>query len=473
MKLTPKNLSIVFLTMVGILLPEGVFAQEGEAGEDSLLLTLDKAIEIALSENPSIKVADKELEKVDYSRKEAWSGLIPSVTAEGNFSRNVKKPVMFLPEDSPFGGGGMGGEESGGGSNTIEIGYDNSYSGSLSASMPLFNMSLFRSIQMTEVEMEQALESARESRVNMVNEVKKAYFNCLLANDSYRVVKRSLENARENYEDTKRMHEQGASAEYDMIRSEVQVRNLEPSLTEAENSRDMAALSLKILLGLNDGVPLKFDEDLMAFSDLIEKMPQSPDEDISNNSNIRQLEIQEMQLEEQFKLTRAQRFPTLSAFMNYQFQTEANDFEIGNYDWVTPIVAGLRLQIPIFSGFSNRYQEKQVEVNMEQLEYRRENVSRQVTASVINAFNSMEAAVQKVESGKAAVKQARRGYEIAQTRYETGSGTLLELNDAEMALTQARLNLNEARFDFLSARAEYEKVLGENLSGQNVPETEE
>ena len=470
MKLTRNKLSMVFLMIIGIVVPEWIFAQEGETAEDSLVLTLDEAIDIALSENPIIKVADKELEKVDYSRKEAWAGLIPSVTAEGNYSRNVKKPVMFLPEDSPF-GAGMGGE--GGGSNTIEIGYDHSYSGSLSAAMPLFNMSLFRSIQMTEVEMEQALESARESRVNMVNEVKRAYFNCLLANDSYHVVRRSLKNAQENYEDTKRMYEQGASAEYDMIRSEVQVRNLEPSLTEAKNGRNMAALSLKILLGLDDEVPLKFEEDLKAFSDLIEQMPQSPEDDISNNSNIRQLEIQEMQLEEQFKMTRARRYPTLSAFMNYQFQTEANDLEFANYDWVTPIVAGLRLQIPVFSGFSKRYQEKQVEINMEQLEYRRENVARQVTASVINAYNSMEAAVRKVESGKAAVKQARRGYEIAKTRYETGSGTLLELNDAEMALTQARLNLNEARFDFLSARAEYEKVLGENLPAQYMPETEE
>jgi outer membrane protein TolC len=85
----------------------------------------------------------------------------------------------------------------------------------------------------------------------------------------------------------------------------------------------------------------------------------------------------------------------------------------------------------------------------------------------------MESAVRKVESGKAAVRQARRGYEIARTRYETGAGTLLELNDAEIALTQARLNLNEARFDFLSARAEYEKVLGENLPAEYKPETGE
>jgi outer membrane protein len=438
---------------VFFMLPVGMAAQE-TAGGDSLSLTLDKAVEIALSENPSIKVADKEIEKVDYSRKEAWAGLIPSISAEGSYNRNVRKPVMFLSEDMAAGFGG---------NTTIEIGSDNSYSGALSAAMPLFNMSLFRNIQMTEVQMESALESARQSRINMINEVKKAYFNCLLANDSYNVMLRSVRNARENFENTKRLYEQGAAAEYDVIRSEVQVRNLEPSLTEAKNGREVSGLMLKILLGMERDVPVRFSEDLMVFSQLIESMPPAPQDDISNNSDIRQLEIQELQLDKQFELSRAQRYPTLSAFINFQYQTQANHFQFGDYVWAKPVVAGVQLQVPIFSGFSKHYQEKQVEISMEQLSFQRENVERQVAVSVLNAFSAMEAASEKVESGKVAVKQARRGYEISQTRYETGVGTLLELNDAEMAMTQARLNLNQARFDFLSARAEYEKVLGNNL----------
>ncbi len=460
MKILPHKLCFSALTIALWILPAQGHSQE--YGGDSLLLTLDKAVEIALSENPSIKVADMELEKVDYSRKEAWAGLIPSLSAEAGYNRNIKKPVMFLPEDGFFGGGGDV-PGTGSGSNTIEIGYDNSYSGALRASMPLFNMSILRNIQMTEVEMEQAIESARQSRVNMVAEVRKAYFNCLLANDSYRVMKRSLENARENFENTKRMYEQGSVSEYDVIRSEVQVRNQEPSLTEAKNGRKVSTLMLRILLGIDEGVPLKFDEDLKTFSELIEELPATPQDDISNNSEIRQLDVQKLQLEKQFEITRAQRFPTVSGFLNYQFQTEANDFEFDNYDWVTPIVAGVQIQIPVFSGFAKRYQEKQVEISMEQLEFRRENVARQTSVSVLNAYTSMEAAAERVESGKVGVHQAQRGFNISRTRYRTGVGTLLELNDAEIALTQARLNLNQARFDFLSARAEYEKVLGNNL----------
>ncbi len=421
---------------------------------DTLYLTLDKALNVALSENPTIKVAEREIEKVDYSRKEAWAGLIPSISAEGSYNRNIRKPVMFLSEDMAAGFGG---------STTIEIGSDNSYSASVSAAVPLFNMSLFRNIQMTEVQMKSALESARQSRINMVSEVKKAYFNCLLANDSYNVMHRSLQNARENYENTRQLFAQGAAAEYDVIRSEVQVRNLEPSLTEAKNGREVALWMLRILLGLERDVPVKFEENLMAFNQLIEAMPSVPEQDISQNTDIRQLNIQELQLDKQFDLTRAQRFPTLSAFVNFQYQAQANHFQFNDYTWAKPVVAGLQLQIPVFNGFARHYQEKQVEISLEQLSFQRENVERQISVSLLNAHSAMEAAAEKVESGKVAVRQAERGYQIAQTRYETGVGTLLELNDAEVALTQSRLNLNQARFDFLAARADYEKVLGDNL----------
>jgi outer membrane protein TolC len=234
-------------------------------------------------------------------------------------------------------------------------------------------------------------------------------------------------------------------------------------VTEAKNGRKIAALMLKILLGVDRDIPLGFDENLEAFKEVIEGMPPAPEQDISNNSDIRQLDIQKLQLDKQFELTRSQRYPSLSAFINFQFQTQANHFRFDDYQWAKPIIAGVQLQIPIFSGFSKRYQENQVKVSMEQLEFQRENVERQVSVSVLNAYSTMESAAQRIESANVAVYQATRGYDIAKTRYESGAGTLLELNDAEVALTQSRLNLNQARFDFLSARAEYEKTLGTNL----------
>ncbi len=431
---------------------------------DSLELTLDRALEIALSDNPTIKIADKELTRVDYSRKEAWAAIIPSVSAEGSYNRNVKKPVIFLPP----GGFGGGGGDAGGAPTTLEIGSDNSYSASIMASLPLFNMSVFQNIKSVEAEMERVIESARQSRINLASEVKKAYFNCLLVNDSYRVLSGSVDNATENYENTKSLFSQGMVAEFDVIRSEVQMRNLMPNLVQAKNSVEITRMMLKVLLGLDNEVPIKIAQDLEDFSDQIENLPPQSQIDLSGNSDLRQLHIQEKILNNQFKMIRAQRYPSLSTFFNYRFQTEADNFKFSEYTWVNPAMLGLQLSIPIFNGFAKNYQEKQVQVGIQQLSLQREDARRNLTLAALSAFTDMETAAEKIESVKIAVRQAKKGYQISQTRYKTGTGTILELNDSEVALTRSQLNLNEARFDFLQAKSEYEKVLGTNLDELNL-----
>ncbi len=443
-----------------LMLPAVAEAREvAEFSTDSLELTLERALEIALSDNPTIKIADKELIRVDYSRKEAWAAIIPSISAEGNYNRNVKKPVIFLPP----GGFGGGGDDVAGAPTTLEIGSDNSYSASIMASLPLFNMSVFQNIKSIEAEMERVIESARQSRINLAAEVKKAYFNCLLVNDSYRVLSGSVDNARGNYENIKSLFSQGMVAEFDVIRSEVQMRNLMPNLVQAKSSVEITRMMLKVLLGLDSEVPIKIGQDLEDFSGQIENPPTQAQIDLSGNSDLRQLYIQEKILNNQFKMVRAQRYPTLSTFFNYRFQTEADNFKFSEYTWINPAMLGLQLNIPIFNGFTKNYQEKSVKVGIQQLSLQREDARRNLTVVALSAFTDMETAAEKIESVKIAVRQAKKGYQIAQTRYKTGSGTILELNDSEVALTRSQLNLNEARFDFLQAKSEYEKVLGSNL----------
>ena len=83
-----------------------------------------------------------------------------------------------------------------------------------------------------------------------------------------------------------------------------------------------------------------------------------------------------------------------------------------------------------------------------------------MTLAAKNSINEMKRAKEQLESDKEAVKQAQKGYEIAKVRYSTGAGTVLELNDTEVALTTSRLNLNQTLFNFLKARNEYEKIIG-------------
>jgi outer membrane protein TolC len=123
---------------------------------------------------------------------------------------------------------------------------------------------------------------------------------------------------------------------------------------------------------------------------------------------------------------------------------------------------GLQLQVPIFQGFTKKYREQQVLVGIDQLKIQRDYLNQTLTLQARNAITNMMRAVEQINSNKEAIAQAERGYSIAQTRYRTGTGTILELNDAEVSLTQAKLNYNQSLFDYLKAKVDYETITGDN-----------
>lgn len=441
--------ALIFSLGVALSTP-ALFAFSLQTPDDTLVLNLEKALSIALSENPMIKIANKEVQRVDYARKEAWSALFPTVSADGTFTRNVKLPVLFLPDD--IFGPGTGGP--------MEMGFKNSFNGNITASVPLVAISLFRNIRISEQDVKASLELARSSKLSMEAEVRNAYYTLLLANDSYQVMRRSVANAEANLRNIRNMFNQGLVAEYDVIRSEVQVRNLKPALIQSENAIRLSQIRIKVLLGIGQQVFIKILENLADFEGEVMFPGQAGDYDLSANTDLIQLDLQWEKLKRQFKLVRSQRYPLLAGFANYQIMAQSNDFAFADYDWVRPFSVGMQLQIPIFKGFAIRHQEKQVSIGLEQMQIQREYLERNLSLQVRNAFTNMQKALEQIESNKEGVRQAERGYSIAQTRYHTGSGTLLELNDAEVALTQAKLNLNQAMYDYLLAQTEYNKILG-------------
>ena len=221
--------------------------------QDTLKLDLGKALEIALSENPTVKVADKEIQKKKYARKGSYASLFPQISFAGDYNRTLKKQVMYMDFDmGDMGGGSLPeGTDMSSMDEGFEVGRSNNWSLGFNASMPLVNASLWKSLSISALDVELAVEQARSSKIAMVNQVKKSFYAVLLASDSYRVFKQSYDNAMENYLDIKRKYEQGTVAEYDLIRADVTVKNTEPNLLQAENSLTLAKWQLKALLGMD------------------------------------------------------------------------------------------------------------------------------------------------------------------------------------------------------------------------------
>ena len=194
--------------------------------QDTLTVSLSKAIEIAMSKSPTIKVANKEIERVDYSKKEKFPALFPNISLGGSYQRALKKQRMFFTIP------GMPSNPDG-----FEVGVDNTYNAGVSASMPIISPTLWASLQMTETDVQLALETSRSSKQALVNQVTKGYYAVLLTQDSYNVIKKSYDNTLENARIIQNKFKQGAVSEFEWVRADAQVKNAISNLVSAQIGR--------------------------------------------------------------------------------------------------------------------------------------------------------------------------------------------------------------------------------------------
>ncbi len=417
------------------------------AEQSALTLTLEQALEIALSESPTIKVAEQEIEIKRFAKQETYASLYPRFDATAQYQRVIEKQTMSM--------------DFGGQTQTIKVGSDNSFNGGLSASLPVVNAQLWESLKVSVADVMLSIEKARSSQIDMIEQVSKAYFSVLLAKESLVVYQRVYDNAVENNKNIKKRYDVGSVSEYDYISSNVSVQNAIPNLVEAQNSVVLALWQLKALLGID----LKKNIDVagsltdyeaqMNYAHTIDQL------DLSNNSSLKQLDIQEGMLESALKISKLANVPTLSVNAAYLYTALGNDGKFfQGKAWNPYSYAGVQLNIPIFAGLQRRAAIKQASLNLSSLQLQRENAERQLQVAIVQSLNNMQTNVKKFSAAAATVGQAKRGYEIAVKRYEVGRGTLVDIDNSQLQLTQAELGRNSAVYNFLVSKIALDKILG-------------
>ncbi len=419
-------------------------------GQDSLRVNLETALEIALSESPVIRIADRDIERAMYARKESQAGLWPGISASGVYNRTLKKQVMVMD----FGGESL----------EISVGTDNNWMGGVSLSLPLVAPALWKTVQLSALDIDMAVEKARSSRLSMISAVKQAFFSYLLAKDSYAVLKRNYDNVALNTKTVTDKFQQGMASEFDKLRAEVELKNQRPNLIASETAIELASMQLKALMGLDIEYPVIFEGTLTQFEEEVtpEGMLPARAYSLERNSDLVQMSIQKEQLELALKMTKASFLPTLSLSSNFQYSSMNNNFNFSTYNWFPYSTASLALSIPIFSGFKRQQQVRQSKLNMQSLEDSRINSERNLQLSVKNCLNQMSNAVEELASNKENVSMAEKAYSISRKQFEVGMGTWLDLSASELALTQARLAYHQSIYNYLFNMAELERILGIN-----------
>ncbi|HEX2867411.1 MAG TPA: efflux RND transporter permease subunit [Ignavibacteriales bacterium] len=444
-----KNLSIFMFFLI--------MASSFTQAQTVRRITLKDAVSIAVEQNRDLKVAFYDKEKNEERVREAYGNALPTVTGSGQYIRNLKLPVFYMPGFSfdPHAGIILGPSQ------PMEIGLNNNFSGTISAEWPLYQGAIYAGIRAAKIIREISAENIINTRAQTITDVKKAYYNILIVKEQYNLLRQSIKRGSQALKDVKLLYAQGLAGELDTLRAFVAVENLKPMMIKTENGISIAKSCLVNLLGLPAGDVIETADSLTSseFTGQYDMAGVSADEALNKRPELSLLDLQIRANDELINAEIAGHLPTLAAFGQLKAELQADTYNF-NQRWPASAVVGLSLSVPIFTGFRTDAKIEQARIEKKKLETQLDNLRDFILTDVKVKTSSVEESHRRIESQKQTVNSAERSYEMTRSRWLKGLSRQTDLFDAELALTQAKTNYLQAVYDYLTAQAELEKSLG-------------
>jgi outer membrane protein len=452
----------------------GLEAQEPVGQQE---IALEQAIRLALLGNRELEAARLQLVAADGQVREAWAAVYPTIDASATYTRNINVPGQFLPA-AIFDPSADPDELT-----LVRFGSDNTWFGQLRLEQTVFQASVFLGLGAASRFQALQEEVVRGREQEIVTRTKQRYFDVLLAEEAVRLNEESVRRVQQALTETQAMQRAGLVGDYDALRLEVELANLESNLRRAGNDAEAARRTLAVELGMDDGVELNVagslrsveidtadaaaDPFLTSFGvtvDAATTVDQLIAQANRSRSDMRQVQLTEELRRTELRMEQSEYLPRVSFFATYGINAQA-DGGINPFGWsrgnsVTSPQAGIQVTVPIFDGFRRPARINQMRSTVRQTETQGSLLSAQTDNQVRTLFDQVEEARLRASDQQTAVARATRGYEIASAQFREGLGTRLELTDAEVALRQTEFNLAQSVHDYLTARAMLDQAVG-------------
>jgi outer membrane protein len=456
--------------------PEAVEAQERAV---EMPRTLPEVVRAALDRNPQIRSARFGLEEANERVSEAWGSVYPSVDFNASYTRNVSPAVSFLPANIIFGPDADPNELV-----PVRFGADNSWMSTISLEQPLFNAAAFIGVGAAGRYRSLQEEMVRGETQEVVTRVRESYYGLLLSQEQARLTENSVRRVRESLEETRALNRAGLASDYDVLRLEVELANLEPNLRRALNGVQQGRRQLGVELDLAPDEAEALDlAGSLATMDLDDPASNSPENRellafagvafapgmeaehaesaLDERSDVRQLALTESLRKTEMRLEQVEYLPRISFFGTYAINSQQNgDPEFFGSPRAYTRNVGVQVSVPIFQGFQRDARIDQKRAVLRQAETQTRFARSQARSEVRTLLDQAEESLLRARGQRLAVDQAQRGFDIARAQYREGLGSQLELTDAEVALRQSEFNYAQAVYDYLVARARLDAAVG-------------
>jgi outer membrane protein TolC len=443
-------------------------------------ISLDQAVRAAVRQNRDVRAARFALEEANERVSEAWSNVYPSVDWNASYTRNVSPTVNFLPAaifDPTAGPDDY---------IAVQFGADNQWSSVVSLEQPIFSAGAFIGVGAAGRFRSLQEEIVRGLTQGVVTRVRSAYYQLLLQQEQRRLIAKSLERVRASLAETRSLNAAGLASDYDVLRLEVELANLEPNVRRAENAVHQARRQLALELDLPADEPLEVqgslatmelddlaandaaNREILAFTGYRGEGMEAVDDAVRMaqelRSDLRQAVLTESLRKTEMRLEQVEYLPRVTFFGNYVISAQDNGgpnfFAKGDGQRAYGRNIGVRVSLPVFQGFRRDARVDQKRAALRQAETQTRLATDQARVQVRSLVEQADEALLRAKGQRLAVRQAQRGFDIASAQYREGLGSQLELTDAEVALRQSEFNYAQAVFDFLVARAQLDQATG-------------
>lgn len=403
------------------------FAEENKDNITKQTYSLSDCIDIALKRNPELLASKQQLNKSFFKIGEARSGYFPEIDLSLSYQRSYQEARI--------------GES-----------YSKNYLGQISLSQTIFDFGKTLTKVVIQKELYKATESQdRDTILNILFNVKSAYFNLLKAKKQKETAEEVLKQAQRHLELAKGFYEVGLKPRIEVTKAEVELSNAKLNLIIAERGLRQALLNLKVAMGVVDIPDFEIKEEEYAIRKIDER--ESINLAIERNPQLQALRFNKQASLYSEDLIRKEYLPTIVGTGRYAYTGESFPLDRG---WSLL----LQINLPIFTGWSTTYKLKQAKSDFAFYHYREESLRQQIISQLKNLFVQLKEAFQRIDTLKIALKQAKENLDLAMGRYEVGVGSSIEVVDAIVIYEQTNTQYWQAIYDYNVTYAEIEKIVG-------------
>ncbi len=436
-----------------VFLPNIVLAQ------NTYTLDLQKAVDLALTENKNILNADLD---VKIAKKKVWETTaigLPQVHTEMKYQNMIDVPVSLLPAEI-FGGPP-------GTYMPVQFGQTNDASFTFSASQLLFSGEYIVALQASSAYKEMSIRAALKSENDVIELVTKSYYGLLMAYRNEKILDETQKDIQKSYDEISATHAAGLADEVDVDQLEINLLTVTNSISSVKRQKVVAENILKFQIGIDIADSISLTDSLeYIFDNASLKSIFGQQFDISKNIDYQILQNQKEITELSMKREKSTLLPSLNAFYAHSVSGQNNDFNNyfnGDQQYFQSNIVGIGLKWQIW-GSGTRYskiQQAQLEVDkMQNQDYLMEqSLNFKVHQARTNLINYYETYLKDQKNRELAEKI----YHRSMIKFSNGTITSTELTQLNMQYINSQSAYFNAIIQVLNSKAELDKILGNNI----------